>query len=44
MYEDVKTSFDDAPSRRRPELPGAELTEEQRRSAVEEIRRRPRIG
>jgi hypothetical protein len=44
MYDDVKTSFDDAPSRRWPELPGAQLTEEQRRSGVEEIRRMPRIG
>jgi hypothetical protein len=35
-----------SPSREDPdeELPHAELTEEERQQAIEEIRRRPRIG
>jgi hypothetical protein len=35
---------DESSQKRFQELPGAELTEEQRREAADEITRRPRIG
>ena len=46
MYDDDFPNESARPSDRRTfsRLPGAELSEEQRQQAIEEIRRRPRIG